>query len=122
MSHENILGGHLDSVWREAFHRVLETELMEKVSVDRVNGKHKTYVPASSVATVYVKVHKRPTGIDIWTLFVLGHGSLPGGSVPALVPPYSKVLPVLVVNFSAEDVWLLLRLRWVCLPVVVRGK
>ncbi len=95
---------------------------MEKVSVARVNGKHKTYVPASSVATVYVKVHKRPTGIDIWTLFVLGHGSLPGGSVPTLVPPHSKVLPVQVVNFSAEDVWLLLRLRWVCLPVVVRGK
>ncbi len=105
---DNTLGGHLDSVWREAFHRVLETELMEKVSIARVSGKHKAYVPASSVAAVSVKVHKRPAGSDFWALFEPGNGPLPGGlvPVPTLVPPHSKVFPVQVVNFSSEDIWL----------------
>lgn len=105
---DNTLGGNLDSVWREAFHRVQQVELIEKTSIVRLSGKHKAYVPASSVATVHVKVHKRPAGSDVWALFEPGNGPLPGGlvPVPTLVPPHSKVFPVQVVNFSSEDVWL----------------
>lgn len=106
---ENTLGGQLDSVWREAFQRVQEAELIGKVSIARVSGKRKAYVPAASVATVYVRVHKRPADNDAWALLEPGNRSLPGElvPVPTLVPPHSHVFPVQLVNFSSDDVWLL---------------
>lgn len=48
-----------DSVWREAFLRVQEAELVEKVSIARVTGKHRVHVPASSIATVYARGFNR---------------------------------------------------------------
>lgn len=102
------LGGKLDSVWREAFHRLQEAELVEKVSTARVAGKHKVHVPASSVATVYARGLKRQSGGDPSMLLEPGNTPLPGGLmvVPTVISSNSHVFPVQVINLSQEDVWL----------------
>lgn len=40
---DNTLGGNLDSVWREAFHRVQQVELIEKTLIVRVSNIRHTY-------------------------------------------------------------------------------
>lgn len=105
---DTTLGGKLDSVWREAFSHVQEIELVKTMSSARVSSKGKTYVPASSVTTVYVRVNKKATDTRVWRLLEPGSAPLPGGLIPlpTLVSPQSQVFPVQVVNFSQEDVWL----------------
>uniref|UniRef100_A0A8C2GGE5 Gypsy retrotransposon integrase-like protein 1 n=2 Tax=Cyprinus carpio TaxID=7962 RepID=A0A8C2GGE5_CYPCA len=105
---DTTLGGKLDSVWREAFNRVQEIELVKTMSSARVSGKGKTHIPASSLATVYARVTKKATDTSAWLLLEPGSAPLPGGLIPmpTLVSPQSRVFPVQVVNFSQEDVWL----------------
>ncbi len=105
---DTTLGGKLDSVWREAFNRVQEVELVKTMSSARVSGKGKTHIPASSLATVYARVNKRAIDTSAWLLLEPGSAPLPGGLIlmPTLVSPKSRVFPVQVVNFSQEDVWL----------------
>ncbi|KAK3517143.1 hypothetical protein QTP86_019142, partial [Hemibagrus guttatus] len=105
---DTTLGGKLDSVWREAFNHVQDIELKKMTSTAKVSGKGKIHVPASSVATVYVRVNKRATDTSAWLLLEPGSTPLPGGLIPmpTLVAPKSQVLPVQVVNLSQEDVWL----------------
>ncbi len=57
-------------MWREAFNRVQEVELVKTMSSARVSGKGKTHIPASSLATVYARVNKR--AIDTFT-FTFSH-------------------------------------------------
>lgn len=105
---DTTLGGKLDSVWRDAFHRVQEVEVVKPLSTARVSGPNKTYVPASSVATIYARVNKRINGPKSWLLLEPGNMPLPGGLIPlpTLVSSGDRVFPVQVVNFSVEDVWL----------------
>ncbi len=105
---DTTLGGKLDSVWREAFNRVQEVELVKTMLSARVSGKGKTHIPASSLATVYARVNKKATDTSAWLLLEPGSAPLPGGLIPmpTLVSPQSRVFPVQVVNFSQEDVWL----------------
>lgn len=101
-------GGRLDSVWREAFQRVQEAELVEKVSTARVASKHRVHVPASSIATVYARGFGRQLGGDLSMLLEPGNTPLPGGLmvVPTVVSSNNHVFPVQVLNLSQEDVWL----------------
>lgn len=105
---DTTLGGKLDSVWREAFHRVQEVEVVKPLSTARVSGQDKTRVPASSVATIYAKVNKKISGPESWLLLEPGNMPLPGGLIPlpTLVSSRDRVFPVQVVNFSVVDVWL----------------
>lgn len=54
----------LHSVWREAFCRVQEAEVVEKVSTARVAGRYKVRVPASSVATIHASGVRKPSKGD----------------------------------------------------------
>lgn len=105
---DTTLGGKLDSVWREAFHRVQEVEVIRTLSAARVTGRTKTHVPASSLATVYARVNKRALDPGSWLLLEPGSTPLTGGLIPlpTLVSSGSRVFPVQVVNFSQGDVWL----------------
>ncbi|XP_029902664.1 uncharacterized protein LOC115355879 [Myripristis murdjan] len=105
---DTALGGELDSAWREAFQRVQEAELVEKMSTARIAGQQKVHVPALSVATVYARGLKRQSDGDTTMLLEPGNAPLPGGLVvvPTVVSSNSQVFPVQVINFSQEDVWL----------------
>lgn len=105
---DTALGGELDSVWREAFQRVQEAELVEKMSTARIAGQQKVHVPALSVATVYARGLRRQSDGDTTMLLEPGNAPLPGGLVvvPTVVSSNSQVFPVQVINFSQEDVWL----------------
>ena len=105
---DTTLRGELDSVWREAFNRVQEAELIEKMSMARVASKHKVHVPASSVATVYARGRKTHTEGGTIMLLEPGNTPLPGGLivVPTVISSNHDIFPVRVINFSPEDVWL----------------
>ena len=105
---DTALKGELDSVWREAFNRVQEAELVEKMSTARVAGKHKMHIPASSVATVYARGRKTQSEGDATMLLEPGNTPLPSGLmiVPTVISSNSHIFPVQVINFSREDVWL----------------
>ena len=105
---DTTLGGKLDSVWREAFHRVQGAELVEMTLTARVSGAQKTRVPASSVATVYARVNKRASDTNACWMLEPRNMLLPGGliPVPTVVSFSSRVFPVQVVNLSQDDVWL----------------
>lgn len=105
---DTVLGGELDSVWREAFNRVQEVELVRKVSTARIAGKQRVHVPESSVATVYVRGLGSQTNSDSSMLFETGNTPLSGGlmAVSTVVLSNSHMFPVQVINFSHESVWL----------------
>jgi len=110
---DTAIRGELDSGWREACSRVQEAELVEKMSTARVAGKHKVYVPASSVATVYARGRKMQFKGEATMLLEPGNTPLPGGLivVPTVISSNNHIFPVQVVNFSAEDVWLSPKIR-----------
>uniref|UniRef100_A0A672FZX6 Gypsy retrotransposon integrase-like protein 1 n=1 Tax=Salarias fasciatus TaxID=181472 RepID=A0A672FZX6_SALFA len=105
---DTALGSELDSVWREAFHRVQETEHGGRVSTARVVGKNKIRVPASSVATIHVRGPKQQPGSHPSMLLEPGNTPLPGGLmvIPTLTCYSSPVFPVQVINLTQEDIWL----------------
>ncbi|XP_051938977.1 uncharacterized protein K02A2.6-like [Hippocampus zosterae] len=110
---DTTLGGELDFAWKEAFPRVQETELVEKVSAARVIGTSKVRGPSFSVATVYARGLKISSNDAVSMLLEPGNSQLPRGLivVPTVVPSYSNVFPVQVVNLSPEDIWLAPRTR-----------
>lgn len=70
-------------------------------------------VPAASVVTVLVKSHSKGAGKDAHLVIEPANTSLPPGVavIPTLVESKSHILPVQIVNFSQEDVWLCPRTR-----------
>ncbi|CAL9691459.1 unnamed protein product [Knipowitschia caucasica] len=98
---ETVLGGELDSEWREAVHKVQEAELVEKAAMARITTKNNCHLPALSVSTVYVRGPKRDSDNTSSLVLEPGNLSLPGGVIvmPTVVSANSPVFPVQVINF-----------------------
>lgn len=120
---DSVLGGELNSVWREAFQRVQTCEIPGKTSVARLAGRDTVRIPAGSLYTVYARGPRRGPGDQ--TLRILEHSTnsvLPSGLIliPTLVEPDTPVFPVQVANFSPEDLWVTPRTRLGVLSEVTR--
>ncbi|XP_067381076.1 uncharacterized protein [Channa argus] len=109
---DTVLEGTLDSGWRSAFQQI-QTCIVERKIMARVLGRDKVRVPAESISTVMVKGHFSQIGTDTQLLIEPANAPLPPGVlvIPTLVDNKSRVLPVQVVNFSQEDIWLCPRTR-----------
>lgn len=110
---DTTLGGTLDSEWRETFQQMQKSNVTTKATIARVAGKDYVHVPAASVVTVMAKGLKEETAANVKMLLEPVHTPLPGGLlvVPTLVDSNSHTVPVQVINFSQEDVWLCPRTR-----------
>ncbi len=109
---DTVLGGTLDSGWRAAFQKI-QSCTVERKTMARVAGRDRVRVPASSVATVMIKGHSKVEGKETQLLIEPVNTPLPPGLtvIPTLVDSKSHILPVQIVNFSQEDVWLCPRTR-----------
>lgn len=105
---DSAFAGTLDSDWRVAFNKVLEAAVIGPISTVRVAGNLKTRVPAASISTIQVRVHKQ-LSINHGVMVLEPTGmTLPGGLVvvPTVVSLSKRVFPVQVLNLAPEDVWL----------------
>lgn len=109
---DSTLGGSVDSGWRTAFQQIQVCSIERKATA-QVAGKDKVRIPASSVSTVLVKGHTKSSDKSTQLIIEPVTTPLPPGLVviPTLVSNASHVLPLQVVNFSAEDAWLCPRTR-----------
>lgn len=109
---DNALGGSLDSGWRAAFQQIQVCCIEGKVTA-RVAGRDKVRIPASSVSTVLVKGHTKTSDTASKLIIEPVTSPLPPGLavIPTLVTNTSHFLPLQVLNFSPEDVWLCPRTR-----------
>lgn len=110
---DTTLGEEFSPVWKEAFLRAQEAEPVGKMFIARAAGQQKVHIPASSIATVYARGHRKQFDRDTTMLLEPGNTPLPSGLVvvPTVVSPNSHVFPVQVINFSQEDVWLPRKVR-----------
>lgn len=109
---DTVLGGNIDSGWRTAFQR-MQTCTVGQRTLARIAGRDKVRVPAASVAAVLVKNHTKGVGKDVHLVIEAANTPLPPSVavIPTLVDNKSHILPVQIVNFSQEDVWLCPRTR-----------
>ncbi len=109
---DTTLGGKLDSDWRYVFQKV-QTCTVNRKSVVRVAGKWMEHIPAESVVTITSTVFNKGVGEGSPMLLKPLSTPLPGGLVviPTLVDSHCPCIPVKIVNFSQEDVWLSPRTR-----------
>ena len=108
---DTTLKGELDVDWRTVFQRVQTCDLVKQSSAVRLMGKDSIHVPAWSVTTVHAKA-SRPSTISSTYVLEPSQVPLPGDIVvmPTVVGAVA-VIPVQVVNFTQEDVWLPPRTR-----------
>uniref|UniRef100_A0A9J8AN32 ribonuclease H n=1 Tax=Cyprinus carpio carpio TaxID=630221 RepID=A0A9J8AN32_CYPCA len=109
---ETTLGGKLDSDWRHVFQKV-QTCTVNKKSMVRLAGKWTEHIPAESVVTITATGFNRGVGEGSPMLLEPLSTPLPGGLlvIPTIVDSHCPCIPVKILNFSQEDVWLSPRTR-----------
>lgn len=109
---DTTLGGKLDSEWRCVFQKV-QACTVNRRSIVRVAGKWMEHIPAKSVVTITSTGFHRGVGEGRPMLLEPLSTPLPGGLIviPTLVDTHCPCIPVKILNFSQEDVWLSPRTR-----------